>query len=745
MFKQFKSDETGATTNHRLAPVLAIADAFFNSYSIILFSNNRWLGVLLLLATLNSPFIGISGAIGVIVAIISIRVLKFTTWIDPSGYYSFNSLLVSLGVAYFYPTPCCNNYLFFFTVLFLCSIITAVLSVALHQFFQNYLGLPSLSIAFVIIMGFVCFVYNRLTGTPLSVIPHRLIFDWSLPISGWLNLYLKSIGSIFFQPNLLGGLLVGLAILLHSRISFLLSLIGFAVGYSFLTMSSTFGELEIMLSGFNIVLTTVVIGGVFLVPSISSFVIAIFSSLSGALIGIAIQSAFYGFGIPPLAIPFNFTVLVILYAFKLRLKNSNPYIIDFYASSPEENLEYYYSRISRFYEIGIPQFFLPFYGEWTVTQGHNSEPTHKLRWAEAWDFEILNEDGSKFKGTGANSKDFYCFDKPIVSPANGTVVRVVDGIADNPIGQLNPRENWGNLVVIQHSGGIFSLVCHLKNGSIEVSEGQYVKAGDKLATCGNSGRSPYPHLHFHLQGTSEPGSPTIKATLVNYIVKNPALCGAPPAFIHSGIPQKGEKIVSLHPELRLQDMLNFKVNDKYTFKVITSSGGETSSGMTFEENWDIKVDFWGNLSIISDRATSIDFSIYNGIFNVLEVKGKSDTALHYFALSLSRFPYVEEEVRAQKEYSWTDQPPLSLVLPSSLKSLVDFFSFIGRPARLLCNYKAHSNNNSSFDITGKANLKLFGYKSLVWDTHCIFDADNGIVGIEVKGPGNFEIKVVKIN
>ena len=38
-------------------------------------------------------------------------------------------------------------------------------------------------------------------------------------------------------------------------------------------------------------------------------------------------------------------------------------------------------------------------------------------------------------------------------------------------------------------------------GSIEVKPGDKVKAGRKIALCGNSGNSTEPHLHYHLQNT----------------------------------------------------------------------------------------------------------------------------------------------------------------------------------------------------------------------------------------------------
>jgi murein DD-endopeptidase MepM/ murein hydrolase activator NlpD len=36
-----------------------------------------------------------------------------------------------------------------------------------------------------------------------------------------------------------------------------------------------------------------------------------------------------------------------------------------------------------------------------------------------------------------------------------------------------------------------------------VKAGDKVKVGQELAQCGNSGNSPFPHLHYHVQTTSQ--------------------------------------------------------------------------------------------------------------------------------------------------------------------------------------------------------------------------------------------------
>lgn len=55
---------------------------------------------------------------------------------------------------------------------------------------------------------------------------------------------------------------------------------------------------------------------------------------------------------------------------------------------------------------------------------------------------------------------------------------------------------WGVWVAIKHNDGGYSLYAHLAYGSVAVSEGQAVSAGDTIGTMGSTGNSTGLHLHF---------------------------------------------------------------------------------------------------------------------------------------------------------------------------------------------------------------------------------------------------------
>lgn len=151
---------------------------------------------------------------------------------------------------------------------------------------------------------------------------------------------------------------------------------------------------------------------------------------------------------------------------------------------------------------------LPFKERWHVFWGgrtlaqnyHAVAPDQRF----AYDL-IIMKDGSSHAGDGQSNEQYHCFGQPIFSPGAGRVAAAVDGIADNKPGQMNPQQPLGNHVIIDHGNGEFSFIAHLRQGSVKVQPGQAIERGDLLGLCGNSGNSSEPHLHYHLQTTTDFG------------------------------------------------------------------------------------------------------------------------------------------------------------------------------------------------------------------------------------------------
>lgn len=155
----------------------------------------------------------------------------------------------------------------------------------------------------------------------------------------------------------------------------------------------------------------------------------------------------------------------------------------------------------------VNKYSMPFKGKWFILWGGADSflnyhyPYSHQRYA--YDF-IRKETGMSHSGERENLASYYAFGAAVTAPARGRVVRVLTGIPDNPPYGMNTDAPEGNAVIIEHDNNEYSLLAHLKNGSLNVSPGDTVERGEVIAQCGNSGASDTPHLHFHVMNGIEP-------------------------------------------------------------------------------------------------------------------------------------------------------------------------------------------------------------------------------------------------
>ncbi|PYI57257.1 M23 family metallopeptidase [Paenibacillus flagellatus] len=150
---------------------------------------------------------------------------------------------------------------------------------------------------------------------------------------------------------------------------------------------------------------------------------------------------------------------------------------------------------------------LPFQGDWYVFWGGENVLANYHYAVEsqryAYDF-VQVKDGYSYKGDPSKNESYYAYGQKVVSPQDGTVVHVVNDIADNvPVGAMNAEQPAGNVVVIDHGNGEFSFLAHLKTGSATVKVGDSVTKGQVVGLCGNSGNSSEPHLHVQVSDSSD--------------------------------------------------------------------------------------------------------------------------------------------------------------------------------------------------------------------------------------------------
>jgi len=151
-------------------------------------------------------------------------------------------------------------------------------------------------------------------------------------------------------------------------------------------------------------------------------------------------------------------------------------------------------------------YILPLKGEWFVFWGGTNEfiNYHYVYETQRYAYDFIQvKDELSYKDTKLQNEDFYAFNQEILAPANGEVVKIIDGIKDNIPGEMNTAYPAGNYVVIKHRFREYSMLAHLRQNSIKVKEGDHVKEGQCVGYCGNSGNSSEPHLHFQIMNTPD--------------------------------------------------------------------------------------------------------------------------------------------------------------------------------------------------------------------------------------------------
>ena len=627
-----------AVAHPALGAAVTAVDALLFSYSQLMFSQSRVIGALLLAATFTVPHLGLAGVLSVCTALVVAHGIRLSPDLNRAGLFGYNALLVGLvGAGLLQPGPAA------FALTALAVVTTVLVTASAHSLMASQFALPSLTVPFLVV---ALLVLAAAPGLGVAILPFpgdsTPLVELGALESGGIGLWLQSLGTIFLTPHALTGLLVAAALVLYSRIAAALSLGAFAAVWA--SSAWLFPDIQPVLLWvlvLNATFTAVALGGVWFVPGRWSVLLAGLGVALCVLVALGCQPVLSKLGLPVMILPFNVTVLLLLVAMRQRVRDGRPKAVDFIPGTPEENLGHFLTRVARFGAHYGVRLHAPFRGRWICTQGVDGEHTHRGPWRHAADFEVLGPDGRAHRGRGQRREDYHCYRLPVRAAADGTVGRVVDGLPDNEIGEQDLAERWGNLVLLCHGPGLYSLVAHLAPGSARVQEGQVVRRGDPLGQCGSSGRSPVPHLHFHLQGTPLVGAPTLHLEL-HEVVAGPT---DREELRNTLVPGKGLQLRNVEPQRDLDHTLRFEVGRP--LHLVCDGRAEAITP---------EIGLYGEQMLRSDRAVLL-YDHGDRLQTVFDVLGSRRSALHLVRACLARVPYEVGESMA-----WRDHLPARHVL-----------------------------------------------------------------------------------
>ena len=621
--------------------------AIFSSYAEIFFLPGGAVGAVILAVTLTNPGIALAGIISVLAAYGFARLVRMEKAFLQSGYYTYNPLLVGLSLGHLFQF---GGLSVFFMVC--AGVFTFLVTVFTANVFTTYLRLPILSLPFVLVSSIAYLASLRYSNLRVALHHDSPLLSAEFGLPYWIAGFFKAFGAVLFAPNVVVGLLLSVVVLRCSRILFLLALLGYYSGAVIrgLMLASAHQSFTDP-NNFNFIFIAMALGGVFLIPSPTSYLLAFIGVAISTVLMDAITGFWSYYGIPAFTLPFNVVTLGLVYVLGLL---RHPMVAAVVGRTPEDTLENYLANRLRYRGQDFT-LYLPFSGRWTVWQGWDGQWTHKGSWRYAYDFVLADERGETHAGDGQRLEDYYCYNKPVLSPVRGRVVRIVSDLPDSAIGGVDQTHNWGNLVIIQDARGLFVELSHFAEKSIRVKQGEWVERGAVLGLCGNSGYSPQPHIHVQVQASDTIGAATLPFSFVSYAEEG--------EYRANDLPAEKRAVEPLYPDKRLDQTTNFVLDEQQHYEVLRDGRkvGELRLKVVMAPD--------STFYFESPRGR-LYFGKHEGTFYIYRVVG-NDPWLGRLFLALPRLPLVYRQ-----ELVWQDHVPVGLVTTGARRVIVGFLSSV---------------------------------------------------------------------
>ena len=595
------------------------------AYAVLFFSGNGRLGWWLLAISLLSPDLGLVGLAGAVAAGALAWALGYDRSGVRNGYLLFNPLLVCLTLAFLH--RCYHFEIQTYVLLWCASVVGGFfVSVAMQTWVGFHFGISAHSLPAMLVVYVLYFLGYSLFG--IAVLPYEASSEWLDPsfLPPFVQSLFQAFGAMLFQPHVTPGILVFIGLALTSPLSTLMATMAFVVGATTLArFGIPLGPEGITWCGFNFLLTGIALGTGYFIPSGASLLLAAAGVFLCALTSLALAAGLRYFGLPASALPYNLVVLALVYALRQRCTAGALHPSPAPGALPESLARHELINARRFPHLKTPALALPCAAERTVTQAFHGALTHRGAWSYALDFEGEHTQSAELA-------DYAIWDTPVLSPCAGWVTSIATQVADNAPGANNPDENWGNYVLIYSDAGFTVMLAHLKKESITVALGQRVWIGTPLGLCGNSGRSPVPHLHLHVQTTAQLGAPTRPFVLKHYIEH-----GEQPVFHVTGVPALGAHIRPAKPHAALGEALYGWLPGEYRYRITVENGA------TWEETFVLDFDESGNYRLRSRRCeASLTAFLSEGVFYITNFIGNDHSLLATIAVGLARVPCIAE-------------------------------------------------------------------------------------------------------
>lgn len=637
-----------------------------------------WIGLLLWLAIAQNNLRNAAfGAVGLSTGHFVVRALRIADMPTIGGGIKANALLTGIAVAWLtsrVAIPVTTQILIACISATVAALITTALTRALtHRDRRGYrpyragsgcredggYGLPALALGYSLVAGGLFVLLPAWTSLAIGGTA-----PWPMPTDtlSWLQVFFRSLGSLLFSPTVETGVIVAGALLLWSRTLFVTGMVGwFSGAYAAIVIQGLGINYYWLPTSYNFFLSGMGLGAMFLLPGRMSLPIAAASGYGASILCAELQYIAPAWAYLPASAVL--TIWIGLWALTIAEERTRLWRNYLHRLRPEDawlRELYLAQRFGR----REPLLIVPVAGAVQISQGFEDKLSHVGAWRYALDFQRPASFGDPTS----------IWDVPVFAPAPGAVARVYDGIVDNALGTCNYADNWGNYVLIHLDEGDWALLAHLRQHSIRTPPGARVDFGTVLATAGNSGRSPFPHVHLQVQRSPRLGAPTVPFRLANYESVGES-CESQPTWHAMSVPAKNEiikaslpnplahaKLASLAPGVAIWSL--------ETKEKIPGPFRPHHRGQTIQIN--IQIDSAGRHIFTENNSGKMICGIDPDAWRILELSRSASPFLRLLALGAPTVPFA-----ARARMIWQDVAPLNAVAPGWLG--VSLAPYIRRP------------------------------------------------------------------
>lgn len=298
-------------------PIAAFGDAVLRGVGQVMLQNNSYTGLLFLLGIFyNAALLGAAVLVGTAVSTATALLLQLDRAQLRAGWFGFNGALTAMALLYFFQSD-----VRVWVYVLCAAAVTTVLMAALLRLLATW-QLPALTAPFVFTT--LCFVlasarWGQLHATqqlPTSGrLPQGARIEGVVSLGTFAEGVFNGVAQVFFQGNVVTGILFTLGLLVSSRVAAASALLGSLAG---LLVAWGLGAAEPAMRvgayGFNSVLTAIVLCDVVRVLSAAAAAYALLAALATAVVYAAVSAAFEPLGMPALTLPFVLVAWVFVLA-----------------------------------------------------------------------------------------------------------------------------------------------------------------------------------------------------------------------------------------------------------------------------------------------------------------------------------------------------------------------------------------------------------------------------------------------